>query len=195
MHGPPEGQVAAQADGQPGNSAITRGDSRKVGERLGGVHVPAVTSVDDGDAEVLGRAGRHERSAFLGVTHRDDVDEIGHGFHGVGDGFALGHGGQLGAGETNHMAAEPEHRRFEAQTRARAGLIKKGGQHPAVAGMRHLMTMRFDVLRFMEQIDNLGCRQIVKRDHAFADHGRCGFLRNAVCRQLGAEFRQGSPSC
>ena len=51
-------------------------------------------------------AGGHQRGTLLRVTDGDHVHVVGHGLQRVGDGFALGHGGQLRAGESDDLAAE-----------------------------------------------------------------------------------------
>ena len=111
------------------------------------MHVPAVAGVDDRHGS---SAGRHERSTLLRVANRHHIHVVGHGFQSVRNGFTLGHGSELGAGEADHLAAESEHGGFEAQTRTSAGLIKQSGEHPAIAGVRHFFTMRINVLRLVE---------------------------------------------
>ena len=68
-----------------------------------GLHVAAVAGVDYRHG--CG-AGGHQRGTLLRVTDGDHVHVVGHGLQRVGDGFALGHGGQLRAGESDDLAAE-----------------------------------------------------------------------------------------
>ncbi len=152
MHGASEGQVAAQSDGQIVDASEARLQRGQIGERLRRMHVAAIAGVDDGHG---GGAGRDQRSSLLGVANRDHINIIGNGLQRIGDGLALGDGGQLGSGEADHLAAEPEHGGFEAQTGSGAGLIKQSGEHPAFAGVRHLFAMGIDVLRLMQQLLNL----------------------------------------
>ena len=105
------------------------------------MHVSTVAGIDD---RYGSRAGRHESSAFLRVANCHHVYVIGHSFQSVRNGFALGHGSELGAGETDHLAAKSEHGGFKAQTRTGAGLIKQSGKHPAFAGVCHFFTMRIN---------------------------------------------------
>ena len=142
MHGAAEGQIAAQADGQVGDTAEARLKRGQVGERL--------RRMAD---------GHH-------------VDVVGHRLQRVGDRLALGDGGELGAGETDHLAAEAQHGGFETQTRARARLIKQSGKHPAFAGVCHFFTMGIDVLRFVQHFLNLTNGKIIESDDAFSDHRR-----------------------
>ena len=121
MHGAPESQIAAQSDSQIVHAAEARLHRRKIGQSLRGVHMSTIAGVDDRHG---GCTGRHERGAFLRVADRHHVHVVGHGFQGVRNGFALGHGSELGAGEADHLAAESEHGGFKAQTRTGAGLIK-----------------------------------------------------------------------
>ena len=102
-HGAAEGQIAAQSHGQVGDAAEARLQRGQVGQRLRGVHVAAVAGVDYRHG--CG-AGGHQRGTLLRVTDGDHVHVVGHGLQRVGDGFALGHGGQLRAGESDDLAAE-----------------------------------------------------------------------------------------
>ena len=175
MHGAAERQIAAQADGQVGDTTEARLQRRQVGERLRGVHVAAVARVDHGH----GRGARgDQRRSLLRVADGDHVHVVGHGLERVGDGLALGHRGELRAGEPDDLAAEPQHGGLEAQASARAGLIKKRGQHPAVAGMRHAFAVRIDVCRLVQQISNLGNGKRIQRDDALTDQRR---LRRFLC--------------
>ena len=118
MHGAPESQIAAQSDSQIVHATEARLHRRKIGQSLRGVHMSTIAGVDDRHG---GCTGRHERGAFLRVADRHHVHVVGHGFQGVRNGFALGHGSELGAGEADHLAAESEHGGFKAQTRTGAG--------------------------------------------------------------------------
>ncbi len=169
MHGAAEGQIAAQADGQVGDTAEARLKRGQVGERLRRMHVSAVARVDDRHG---GGAGCDQRGAFLRMADGHHVDVVGHRLQRVGDRLALGDGGELGAGETDHLAAEAQHGGFETQTRARARLIKQSGKHPAFAGVCHFFTMGIDVLRFVQHFLNLTNGKIIESDDAFSDHRR-----------------------
>ena len=109
---------------------------------------------------------------FLRMADGHHVDVVGHRLQRVGDRLALGDGGELGAGETDHLAAEAQHGGFETQTRARARLIKQSGKHPAFAGVCHFFTMGIDVLRFVQHFLNLTNGKIIESDDAFSDHRR-----------------------
>ena len=126
------------------------------------MHVPAIAGIDD----------RHERGALLRMADGDHINVIGNGLQGIGNGLALGHGGELGAGKTDHLAAESQHGGFEAQSGTRARLIKQSGKHPAFTGVRHFLAMGINVLRLVQQFLNLTNGKIVKSDDAFSDHRR-----------------------
>ena len=191
VHGASEGQVAAQADGQVSDAAEARLQGGQVGQGLRGVHVAAVARVDDGDR---GGAGGDERRALLRVADGDGVDVVGHGFDGVGDRLALGHRGQLRAGEADDLAAQAQHGRLEAQAGAGARLVEQGGQHTALAGVRDLTAMRVDVCGLVQEFENLVTGQIVKRHDALANEW--GFRRWDFSRQrLTFRFVQVATCC
>ena len=169
MHGAAEGKVSAQADGQVGDAAEAGLQGGQIGQGLRRMHVSAIAGVDDRHG--CGTGG-NERRSFLRMTDGDDVHVVGDGLQRVGDGLALGDGGELGAGETDHLAAEAQHGGFETQTRARARLIKQSGKHPAFAGVCHFFTMGIDVLRFVQHFLNLTNGKIIESDDAFSDHRR-----------------------
>ena len=169
VHGAAEGQIAAQADGQVGDAAEAGLQGGQIGQGLRRMHVPAIAGVDDRHG--CGTGG-NERRSFLRMTDGDDVHVVGDGLQRVGDGLTLGDGRELCARETDHLAAESQHGGFEAQTSARARLIKQSGEHPAFAGVRHFLTMGIDVLRFTEQFLDLTKGKIIERDDAFSDHRR-----------------------
>ena len=88
--------------------------------------VPSVASVYYGN---IGRLDCHSGRSLLRVADGDHVHVVGHGLERVGDGLALGHRGELRAGEPDDLAAElpPV---FLALLRV-VGVARAGGRRPA----------------------------------------------------------------
>ncbi len=152
MHRAAKLQVTAQPYRQAVELAFLRLDGEQVGQRLGGVVVPAVTGVDDRDARMhRGHGGR----ALLGVAHGDDVRIAAHRADGVCHALPLGSGAGSGFREAQHLPAQLVHRRFKAEARARGRLEKQGGQLLVPADVPVFVRVPDDVLGGQNELIDL----------------------------------------
>ena len=104
------------------------------------------------------------RGALLGMAHGRNVGVALHGAQRVGDTLALGGGRGRGLGESDHLSAEAQHGRLEAQARARARLIKKSCQDLAFATLAVLRRIGDDLVTQIEDFAELLAREIVRVD-------------------------------
>ena len=93
----------------------------------------AVTGIDDRNRRIH---RSHPGSAFLIVTHGNDVGIAAHYPDSIRYGFALAHRGAGCGGEALHLAAQTEHSRLKAQAGTGTGLIEQGSQDLAAAAFR-----------------------------------------------------------
>ena len=125
----------------------------------------AVAAVDDGDA----RAARQFcRAAFFRVTDHGDVSIALDHLAGVEQRFALGRRtGCLGFGHADDAAAQPQHRAFERQARARGRLVKQRRQDFAVEQSQPLARRhrRLELARLIQHRADFIARQICDGDH------------------------------
>ena len=152
VDGTAELQVAAQADGQALEGVLAAPDGQQVGQGLGGMVVSAVTCVDDGHACT---AGSNNGSAFLGMTHDDDVSVAADGLNGVRQALTLSGGGRTGLGEADDGAAQALHSSLEAQSGTGGGLKEQGSQQLVVAGVLVLFGVCDNVLGGGDQLVDL----------------------------------------
>ena len=94
--------------------------------------VRPVAAVDDGHAGVL---GGKPRGAIAGMTEHDDVGVVRDDPHGVGKAFALGDAAGRRVGAGHDLAAETQHGALEGEACARARLVEKTGQNPALGAV------------------------------------------------------------
>ena len=106
-------QVTAKAHGQVVQSTLFAANGQKVGQRLGGVCVAAVTCVDNGNGGV---AGGNQRRALVRVTHGDDVGIAADDLGGIGNALALGGRGAFRLGEADDVTAQLVHSRLKGKT-------------------------------------------------------------------------------
>ena len=125
MHGAPEFQVTAESHGEVFKPALLAINGQQVCQRLGGMIVPAVPGIYDGDARV--HCG-DQRRTLLGVAHGDDVGVAADNLCRVGNAFSLGGRGALGFGEADHVSAELIHGGLKTQPGAGGGFKEQGGE-------------------------------------------------------------------
>ncbi|MPN19052.1 hypothetical protein SDC9_166418 [bioreactor metagenome] len=135
MNRAPVLQIAAKTHGKPVHTAPQAGNGGQVGGGLSGVHVSAVSGVDDG---YMGVEGGCLGRALLWAAHDDHVGVAGNHFNGVLQGFALCRGGGVGVGKAEHRAAHAEHGGLKGEVGAGGGLVEQGSGYPAPAGIHKI---------------------------------------------------------
>ena len=129
VHRAAEFQVAAQADGHIRKSALQLPDCLHVKQRLRGMLMAAVSGVDDRNRGVV---GCHGRGALLRMANGCDVSKARDDADGVGNGLALGGGGDIAGREADDASAEIQHRSFMGQPCAGAGFKEQSCEFSAV---------------------------------------------------------------
>jgi hypothetical protein len=92
----------------------------------------AVTGVEHRARRILGRDAPR---AIARVTHDQQIGVRAHHPHGIGQTFALGSRAGVHVGGADDRAAQPMHRRLEAQARARRGLVEQRRHDQTVGGL------------------------------------------------------------
>ena len=133
MYGSTELEVAAKTDGQIIERSLLALDGQKVCQGLGGMEVTAVTCVDDRHG---GNLCRNVGSAFLGMTHSDDIGISAYHADGIRNAFALGRRAARRIGEAENVTAEAHHSGGEAESGSRGRLEEERAENLALAGFR-----------------------------------------------------------
>lgn len=125
-------EVSGDDDVEPLEPAMLVPECKEIAQRLRRVLVTAVAAIDDGHFGIFG--GEHG-GAVARVADHKDIGVARRDAHGIGKRLALGRraGGRIGAAD--RAAAEPQHRAFEGQPRARARFVEQRAQDRAGADL------------------------------------------------------------
>jgi hypothetical protein len=142
------------------------------------VLVGAIAAVDHRHAGV---ARRDARGAVLGMPHDEDVGvAAADDADGIGERLALAAARVLLVGGGDDAPAEAQHRRLEAEPRARARLEEQRRHDRAAAQLGPRAQVGAELVRVMEQFEDLGGAQVLDGNqvallvvgHRSADHAR-----------------------
>ena len=142
-------QVAAETNGQVVQTALAAADGHHVQQGLGGVAVAAVTGIDHRDLAVKGSA---QRGPLFGVAHGGNIRIAADNADGIRNGFTLGSTGNTGIRETQHLAAQTQHRRFKRKAGAGGRLIEQCGQALVVSYILVCFGVIMDAVRKVQQL-------------------------------------------
>ncbi len=152
----------------------------QIAERLRRMLVAAVAAVDHRDRRKFG--GEPHR-AVARMADDDHVGVVRDHPHGVGEAFALGGRARGGIGAGDDVAAEPQHRAFEGEARARARLVEQRRQNVVGGDIGALADAIGEVgvgqfveigLGHLENLFDLRVGEIVDRNHMPGGRMRLG---------------------
>ena len=158
-------QVADHGDAQVVQAALRLKDGKEIQQRLGRVLIGAIPGVKDRHA--AGKFRGEPRRALLRMTHHDGVDVGADNGNRIRQGFALfAERGIAAVGETHHRRAQPVHRRFKRQARARRGLKEAAGDNLVLQQLR--LRIGFQSRGGVQHQLQFVATQIVNRNNMFA---------------------------
>ena len=159
---------------------------QKVGQRLRGVGMTAVTGVDDRNGSILrGNVGR----PLLGVAHSHDVGIAGKNLSSICHALALRGGGATSIRKADHAAAQLQHCCLKAEAGTGRRLKKQGCQLFAVASLGILGRIFDDVMRCGDQPIQLLHRKIMNVDQTSHLIYRSSFRQTGCCGKRSAGLR------
>jgi len=155
-------QVAAEHDLEAFEPALLLPQRVEVAERLRRVLVCAVAAVDHRHGRV---ARRDARGAVLGVANDEDVGvAAADDANGVRERLALRAAGRVAVGRADHAAAQTQHRRLEAQARARRRLEEQRRHDRTATQVGPGVQVGAEFVGVMEELEDLGSAQVLDGD-------------------------------